>query len=79
MPVVDVAEHAPDAVGHEAAGQDHLVDAVAASQSSMNDRNGRPASGITGFGRRVGERPQPRALAAREDQRLQRYLAPTPS
>ena len=41
-------------------------------------RNGRPGERHHGLGRGERERPQPRALAAREDERLHGYL-PMPS
>ena len=72
--VVDVAEHPLDAVGHEAAGEDHLVHAVAVQPVEHEGQERPPGQRHHRLGGRVGERPQPRALAAGEDQRL--HLAP---
>ena len=65
-----VAEHVADAAGEEAAGHDHVVHAVAAQplehegdERAVDERHDRLRD-------RRGQRPQPRPLAAGEDQRL---------
>jgi hypothetical protein len=69
-PPVDVAEDLAHAVGHEAAGEDHLVHAVGA-EPIQHEGQERPArERHHGLGRGERERPQPRPLAARQDERL---------
>ena len=76
--VVDVTEHALDAVGEEPAGEDRLGHAVAA-QPVEHEGEERPArEGQDRLRGGEGEGPEPGALAAREDERLHGYL-PTPS
>ena len=70
--LLPVAQHAPHAVGHEPARQDHLVDAVP-SEPVDHERDVRAVGQRDDrLGDRRGQRPQPRSLAAGEDQRLHR-------
>ena len=68
--VVDVAQHLAHPVRHEAAREDHLVDAVAVQPVEHERQEGPPGERHHGLGGRVGERPQPGSLPAREHECL---------
>ena len=70
-----VAEHLAHAVGEEAAGHDHVLDAVPA-QPLEHEGDERPVDELDDrLGDVRGQRAQARAFAADEDHRL-RYASP---
>src|SRR3954447_7185517 len=73
-----VAEHGAHPGGEMPAGHDDVVDAVHA-QPVEHERDERPVDqGDDRLRHRGGQRPQPRPLASREDQRLHQPCPPRP-
>ena len=70
-----VAEHVAHAGGHVPAGDDDVVDAVRAQPVEHEGDEGPVDERDDRLGDRRGQRAQPRAFAARQDQRLHQTAA----